>query len=364
MTENAPSGWHLHPSLWFDALCLTPLLADLEFYTSRHVEDAALWQQRFREHADQRAMDAVAVLRSEVAEQAGKPLPAYLTLWCSPAAASTPTGSTTDAAVRELDALIAAVEEPGLLPRLMRETSSHWSETDEQLFERIQPALAKVLQCLRGADLAEWWVQNARDSLDQRIAELEDDLRPYDLVPLIEQHTGMSLGSRKIEVCILRWAAPHAIRVTGVRFLGDVRYRTSIVLNNSVHELLHPPWPEDHRLKKQLARLADDPFLAARFAARPRDAGYNDWMGYAEEDAAQALDQVLNKKLGLAGDPIERWTTADEGMHVLALLLHDVMDRGGFADRDETYADFLSRALEDTSMWPQDLGARFRELTG
>ena len=38
--EWQESGWVIHPSLWFDAVCLIPLLAGLPFYTSRHDQDA------------------------------------------------------------------------------------------------------------------------------------------------------------------------------------------------------------------------------------------------------------------------------------------------------------------------------------
>ena len=69
--------------------------------------------------------------------------------------------------------------------------------------------------------------------------------------------------------------------------------------------------------------------------------------GYAEEDAAQALDQFLNTQLGrnTRGDPVTRWATADGGTHVLALLLYDTLRRGGFDPAAGSYADFLARAL-------------------
>lgn len=86
---------------------------------------------------------------------------------------------------------------------------------------------------------------------------------------------------------------------------------------------------------------------------------------YAEEDAAQALDQFLNTQLGCntRGDPATRWTAADGGMHVLALLLYDTMRRGGFDPATGSYADFLARALSDRNIWPRDLEARYLELT-
>ena len=94
------------------------------------------------------------------------------------------------------------------------------------------------------------------------------------LVPLVEHHTGVFFGSRAVELCVLRWAAPHGIRVTGTRFLTDRRYDSGGVLNIAVRELLHPPWPKDHPVKSRLDALSADPFLAARFAGRDPAAGY------------------------------------------------------------------------------------------
>ena len=84
--EWQESGWVIHPSLWFDAVCLIPLLAGLPFYTSRHDQDARWWRERFASIAGQEARDGVSVLRDEVAQRAAKPLPAFLALWTSPAA--------------------------------------------------------------------------------------------------------------------------------------------------------------------------------------------------------------------------------------------------------------------------------------
>ena len=61
--EWQESGWVIHPSLWFDAVCLIPLLAGLPFYTSRHDQDARWWRERFASIAGQEARDGVSVLR-------------------------------------------------------------------------------------------------------------------------------------------------------------------------------------------------------------------------------------------------------------------------------------------------------------
>jgi len=115
--------------------------------------------------------------------------------------------------------LVAAVGEPDLLPDAMRETSDHWTEADEQLYRGVRPAFLAVLGGLGAARLADWWTEHVESQLQQRCGELSEQLAPYDLVPLVERHTGAALPARHVELCVLRWAAPHAIRVVGVRFL-------------------------------------------------------------------------------------------------------------------------------------------------
>jgi hypothetical protein len=357
--ERQDGRWVIHPSLWFDAVCLIPLLAGLPFYTSRHEQDARWWQERFAAIAGQRARDGVSALRDEVAHRASKPLPAFLALWTSPAAGPS------DRAAECLDSLIAAVADPELLVSAMRDTSPRWNEADDRLFRSVRPALQAVLEDVRAAGLADWWTEHAADDLHRRCGELREAFADYDPVSLVEQHAGVCFDTRAVELCVLRWAAPHGIRVTGTRFLTDIRYDAGRVLNIAVHELLHPPWPAGHPVKELLEALAADPFLAARFARRDPAAGYNTWASYAEEDAAQALDQFLNTQLGrnTRGDPATRWIAADGGMHVLALLLYDTLRRGGFDPAAGSYADFLARALSDRTTWPRDLEARYLELT-
>jgi hypothetical protein len=69
----------------------------------------------------------------------------------------------------------------------------------------------------RAAGLADRWTEHAADDLSWRCDELRRSFAGYDLVPLVEQHTGVCFDTRAVELCVLRWAAPHGIRVTGTR---------------------------------------------------------------------------------------------------------------------------------------------------
>jgi hypothetical protein len=114
-------------------------------YTSRHEHDARWWRERFVSAAGREAREGLSVLRREVAERAAKPLPAFLSLWTSPAAGSH------DTAAECLNGVVAAVADPELLAAAMRETSPHWNEDDDQLFRSIRPALLAVLEEMRAA---------------------------------------------------------------------------------------------------------------------------------------------------------------------------------------------------------------------
>lgn len=352
------AGWEFYPSASFDALCLLPLLADIPFYVSRHVSDASEWLRRLRGAHDRSLSESLDVLRRQVSDEAGKPLPAFLALWASPAI-----GSGGQDAEREVAHLIRALAAGETLPDLMRRRSAHWNSTDDSLFRQVQPALETALRGLLDLGYATWWERHARPGLLARCTDLAQELPGADIIGLVEAHTRLALESDHVEVCVLRWAAPHAIRVTGVRFLADVRYPGAVTLANAVHELLHPPWPAGHPVQAMLDALAADPFLAARFAARDPSAGYNSWASYAEEDAAQALDQYLTEKLGCArAGAKERWLAADQGMHVLAWLIYDAIVERGFQPRQESYADFLQRIISDRGCWPADTGPRYQRL--
>ena len=346
---NEPGHWDLHPSLWFDACCLVPLVADVAFYTSRHEQDAAIWQSLLSGDARESAR----TIGRRVTHDASKPLSAFLALWTSPLAVRGDPAT-------ELASLIDTVAHPDPLLHEMAATSRRWSAADEALFRSIQPDLMRLLAGLHDADLVQWWSEHAEPTLTARCSELVTQAPEVDLTSVVARCSGVHLPDTPIEVCLLRWAAPHAIRVTGLRFLADVRYDSLTLFGNAVHELLHPPFPDGHHVWGALDALADEPFLAARFAGRDIDAGYNTWRSYVEEDAAQALDQLLCERLGIARRSARgRWLAADGGMHVLAALLHDELIRVGF---DSNTGDYGIAVADIVGQWIRteaDLSTRY-----
>lgn len=107
--------------------------------------------------------------------------------------------------------------------------------------------------------------------VEERAVEILDEGRPASYPLSLAAVTQLALdrleaadpaAAQAVRICalrVLRWAAPHGIRVTSTRFLTDVRYDADRILDIAVHELLHPPWPSGHPVKDRLDVLTPGP---------------------------------------------------------------------------------------------------------
>ena len=97
------------------------------------------------------------------------------------------------------------------------------------------------------------------------------------MVTEVERHLGFSLGSNTITIYLLYFARPHGIRVTGARFIADSSYPFPVVLQNAVHEMMHPPYhlSGDIELTTALAKLKADAFLMDKVLNHNPSFGYN-----------------------------------------------------------------------------------------
>jgi hypothetical protein len=128
----------------------------------------------------------------------------------------------------------------------------------------------------------------------------------------------------------------------------------AIVLRNAVHEMMHPPFDlaNDHELRKALSTFEHDDFLMDKIRNHDPAYGYNTFGGFIEEDCVQALDQVINERMGVAVEPRRRWKESDGGMHVFAVALYSVMKEENFDAKKETFRDFLVRIIRSDKLSP------------
>jgi len=169
-----------------------------------------------------------------------------------------------------------------------------------------------------------------------------------------ESLLGFALPSNKITVYMLYYSQPHGIKITGTRFLTDAAWPFEIVLRNAVHEMMHPPYdlPNDNELQNTLFFLKKDDFLMDKVLNHNPAFGYNSFEGYIEEDCVQALEQMINEKLKIEREAHQRWKESDDGMHVFAVALYNVMKEENYNEKGELFRDFLVRMIRTGKLSP------------
>ena len=172
------------------------------------------------------------------------------------------------------------------------------------------------------------------------------------------------LPPNKITVYLLYYNKPHGIRLTGARFVSNISWPLNILVHNAAHEMLHPSYDlkKDRELREALALFKRDKFLMEKMTQHNRSFGYNSLESYVEEDCVRALDQLAMERLHLARDPHLRWREEDEGMHVFAAALYRLMKEERFPTSQESFRDFLFRAVRSGKLAPGRIQALYEEF--
>lgn len=145
--------------------------------------------------------------------------------------------------------------------------------------------------------------------LESKITEFNKEVSQYNVIGSVEEHLGFKLPSNKITVYLLYYSQPHGIKITGTRFLTDIAWPFAILMRTASHEMMHPPFDfkNDSVLIQTVRRLKEDRFLMDKVLNHNPSFGYNSFEGFVEEDCVQALDQIINEKLGIPRDARKRW---------------------------------------------------------
>jgi hypothetical protein len=252
-----------------------------------------------------------------------------------------------------LDGLLAALENSEPMKKNLKETP-YYSDEGWELFASVREKLKTVFVFLKDIEFESYWRKYVVPKAVERIKKIRKELPKYNVVTEVESHLGVDLPSHTITVYLLYFTKPHGLKVTGTRFLTHVDWPFATVLRNAVHEMMHPPFDlvNDRELRKTLASFKDDEFLMDRIRNHDPAYGYNTFEGFIEEDCVQALEQVINEKMGVAIDAHRRWKESDGGMHVFAVALYSMMKEEHFNEKGETFRDFLVRIIRSQKLAP------------
>jgi len=338
------TSWTVRTSSGLDALCLLNLLTGDEFYTRYRPEEAEHWLSRLRPEA----LEALQRLITEVRDEQKLIMSA---LFC-------PIVSTQR--IESLTDVLQVLSSPETLRAALLDTP-YFDEERWLTFEKSLPDLRVVLHSLNGAGFEEHWNASIWPEIEKAVLQLREALQQYDVVSEVERQLGRHTEQEVIQVIVLGLTAPHGMKLAGNQFITAAHWPTETNVLVAAHELMHPPYDLDApEIRGAVSALRADPFLKDRFDNHNPRYGYNTWDGFIEEGCVRALDQAVCEQLGVARPAWTRFQQEDEGMHVLAALVHALLLTR--TDPTESFGAFFVRQVNGGALQPGTLDARHLQL--
>jgi hypothetical protein len=328
---NTYTNWQIEPSMKYDALCFLNIMTADTFYLTYYKDE----YEKFKPKLTPDVTKALSEIKRKVKDENGTIVSAWLCLYCSAVEDST------------LAQMVSTLSDLGKMKENFKKTP-YYDDESWALFESITPELKIVLKFLVDIKWDEYWKNTILPKVKAKIAEVEAELPKYDVISLNEEFLGYKLPSNLITVYMLYYSQPHGIKITGMRFLTDAAWPFKIVIRTAAHEMMHPPYDikADSVLRSAIESLGKDEFFKNKVFNHDPSLGYNTIEGLVEEDCVQSLDQLINERLGIAYDARKRWRESDEGIHVLAIALYQIMKEDGYNAKKEVFGDYFLKLIQ------------------
>ncbi|MGA9997650.1 MAG: hypothetical protein WBP93_19705 [Pyrinomonadaceae bacterium] len=325
------TDWRVAPSFKFDALCFLNVLTGDPFYVRYYKDEYT----NFASQLTPSARAALAHLKRKIKDENKGIISAFFCLYFS---------ATDD---QTLDDMLRTLDNSERMKNSLKQTV-YYNKEGWKLYESVRGDLKTLFLFLKEIGFADYWKQNLLPKVQQNISTFEKRLVDYNVVTEVEGLLGFALPSDTITIYMLYFAQPHGIRITGARFIADRSYPFTVVLQNALHEMMHPPYDlaHDGELRDALNSLKSDPFLMDKIQHHNPSFGYNSFDSFIEEDCVRALDQVASERLNVGREARRRWKDEDDGMHVFAVALYSVMRQENFSRSHEPFRDFLVRMIK------------------
>ncbi|HRJ99820.1 MAG TPA: hypothetical protein PL089_09435 [Ignavibacteria bacterium] len=326
MTYSDSTKWEIHPSFKYDALCFVNIMTGDEFYLTYYQDE----YNKFKDRLDPEVSASLANLKKVIKEDNGNIVSAWLCLYYS--AVDSETLIEMSNATQDLSELKSNFQK-----------SPYYSDDSWSDFESLKGDLLTVFSWLDKIEFEKYWNENINSRISDTINSVRKKLDRYNIIGITEEHLGRKLSSDTITVYMLYYSRPHGIKITGTRFLTDIAWPFEILIRTASHEMMHPPFDlkNDSLLIEKLELLKSDEFLMDKVLNHDPSFGYNSFEGFIEEDCVQALDQIINEKLNIERDPRKRWKENDDGMHVFAVALYNIMKEDNYNSEKYIFRDYL-----------------------
>jgi hypothetical protein len=326
--DSVYTKWKIEPSFKYDACCFLNSLTGDEFYLTYYQAE----YDKFKDGLSEPVKQALASLKKKVKEDGGTIISAWLCLYFSAVDDNT------------IDDILKTLN--NLQPLKSRfQASPYYNDESWALFESVTGELKIIFSYLKEINFEGYWKQNILPKVETKINEIKPDLPKYDVIKENEYYLGFNLQSDTITVYMLYYSQPHGIKITGTRFLTDIAWPFNILLRTAVHEMMHPPYDftNDEEIKNLINSFGKDEFLMDKVLHHNPSFGYNSLEGLFEEDCVQRLTRLINEKFNIPRDARKRWKENDDGIHVFAVGLYQVMKSENYNEKNEKFRDFLLR---------------------
>lgn len=256
------------------------------------------------------------------------------------------------AGVTTLDSVIALLADPAGRVRPTYGANPSRSEEDWAWFAAHAPRLLRAFTAMREAGFAALREKTLGPGFADRLAEVSRALASYDVVHWQEKLTGRTFDP-SIEVVLLAFSKPHGAKMQGQTFLQAADYDTATTVRIAAHEMLHPPFAMDGpAAKAALAVLERDALITRIVRDHDPKWGYTTLDGLLDEDVCEALDQLISEALGVARNPADRWTRADDGIHVIAAGLYGLLRQDRWVETGGNIEAWIGEAAASGRLAP------------
>lgn len=253
------------------------------------------------------------------------------------------------ASVGEIDTLAGVIDTfriEDVFEQRFAGTNFYQREGSAVTNERIRSIAAAAFEALARSDFENMWRVEEEPKLKDAASALAGELSNVDLIVEHRRYLSRALDPN-VTIYLSELSEPHGIRIVGQRFVSSPNYSSLTVRRIAAHEIIHPLFeanrPETGRI---LAHLKNEPLLNAIVKNSNASFGYSSIRGLIEEGGTQALEAVINERLGQGRDQSEYWRHQDGGMHIFAAATYALMQDTGFADKGGDMLSWLDEQIQ------------------
>lgn len=329
--------WEVKPSFKYDLGSFIGIMTGREFYTRYYPELYAEWKKRLTPPATLALRKINEIIGEETPP--GPQLCLFFSMF-------------TDGP-DSLAAILRLVEETNALPNASR-TSAHGDTINFQQWQALKPHLRIVLEFLQKQNFQAYWETRLLPAISKQLPYKRQELQAFDVIGDLERFLVDMNFPDTVTVYVVRLVQPHALRLSGQRYVAETNYPIHVTVKSAYHEIVHQYSDRvvDTVLPSHFKRLEDDSFLQLTVARLDQNNAYKNFRAFFHEEVTIAaelwlaerrrmISQIMRVQNADPLDPVRRYLAEqDDGRHVLAAVIYSFLAEG-MKKENQSYAEFL-----------------------